>query len=131
MPQMSDGLRHRPNAALSTKNGVDREAHKSSTISNDQHEISSLNRTRNMLQTELERISHVSNALDSDGHILASTKEEYQSMQEETAGAKKSLFRLKRLEMEDSIIFWSAVAFFYLVCLYIICSRIRLPFLSW
>jgi hypothetical protein len=121
----SSTLRHRHNSM------IDPLSKKDALVTDDQDAISSLSRTRNMLQTELERVSHLSTALDSDGQILTLTKEEYESMQEETKGAKSSLYRLKRLEMQDSIIFWSAVAFFYIVCLYIICSRIRVPFLAW
>ena len=127
---MSGGsnLRHRHHKTGDQKNDYysekDRTYNESLNTSDEKGSISSLHRTRNMLQTELERVSHLSTALDSDGSILASTKEEYQSMQIETKGAKGSLYKLKRLELEDSIIFWSSVVFFYLVCLYVCWSRI-------
>lgn len=46
-------------------------------------------------------------------------------------GAKGSLNRLKLKEKEDEIIFWASILFFYFVVLYVLWTRIRIPFLLW
>jgi hypothetical protein len=42
-----------------------------------------------------------------------------------------SLNRLKLKEKEDEIIFWASVVFFYIAVLYVLWTRIRIPFLLW
>ncbi len=46
-------------------------------------------------------------------------------------GAKGSFALLKLKEREDEIIFWSSVVFFFTVALYVLWTRIRIPFLLW
>ena len=84
-----------------------------------------------MMKTELERVAHVSEAIDADGKTIHSTKEEHYGMKGTVKGAKGSLTMLQIQERKESIIFWSAVSFFYTVVLYVLWTRIRIPFLLW
>ena len=84
-----------------------------------------------MMQQELNRISHVSDSIQQDGTKLKETKETHMSMKGGIKGAKGSLSRLKLKEKEDEIIFWSSVVFFYLAVVYVLWTRIRIPFLMW
>ena len=83
-----------------------------------------------MMKTELERVAHVSEAIDADGKTLQSTKDEHYGMKSTVKGAKGSLTMLQIQERKESIVFWSAVSFFYSVVLYVLWTRIRIPFLS-
>jgi len=91
----------------------------------------SLRRTKAMMQQELHRISHVSDAISQDGIKLRMTEEEHLSMKGGIRGAKGSLSRLKLKEKEEAIIFWASVVFFYMVALYVLWTRIRIPFILW
>ena len=84
-----------------------------------------------MMKTELERVAHVSDAIDADGKTLLNTKEEHYEMKGSVKGAKGSLTMLQIQERKESIVFWSAVGFFYTVVLYVLWTRIRIPFLLW
>ena len=84
-----------------------------------------------MMQQELNRISNVSESINEDGKTLKATKDEHLGMKGGIQGAKGSFARLKLKEKEDEIIFWASVTFFYLVVLYVIWTRIRIPFLLW
>lgn len=92
---------------------------------------SSLERTKEMMRSELERVSHVSNVIHTDGKALEQTRDEQLEINDAGKGAKGSLQRLKLQEKQESMVFWSSVVFFYLVVLYIVWSRIRIPFLLW
>ena len=92
---------------------------------------SSLERTKQMMKSELERVSHVTNVIDTDGQALNKTREEQQELGDAGKGAKGSLQRLKLEEQKENIIFWSSVVFFYLVVIYVVWSRIRIPFILW
>jgi hypothetical protein len=91
----------------------------------------SLQRTKQMMHQELNRLNAVAETIDKDGKILNQTKDEHLGMKGGIRGAKGSLGKLKLKEREDQIIFWSSVIFFYLVVLYVLWTRIRIPFLLW
>ena len=84
-----------------------------------------------MMQQELNRISNVSESIDNDGKVLKMTKDEHLGLKGGIKGAKGSLGRLKLKEKEDEIVFWASVGFFYAVVLYVLWTRIRIPFLMW
>ena len=92
---------------------------------------SSLRRTKTMMQQELDRMSNVTETIDRDGKTLQQTKDEHLDMKGGIKGAKGSFARLKLKDKEDDIIFWSSVVFFYMVVLYVLWTRIRIPFLMW
>ena len=103
---------------------------------NDEHEQSkaiqsSLIRTKQMMQSELQRVSEVTTTIQDDGKKIKSTKDQHLSMEDGVKGARYTLLWLKVKEKEDSVIFWSAVTFFYLVVLYVMWTRVRIPFLLW
>ena len=104
----------------------------SSTAAQEAKDItSSLRRTKIMMQQELNRISNVSESIDNDGKVLKMTKDEHLGLKGGIKGAKGSLGRLKLKEKEDEIVFWASVGFFYAVVLYVLWTRIRIPFLMW
>ena len=92
---------------------------------------SSLLRTKQMMQNELQRVSDVTNTIQDDGKKIKNTRDEHMSMGDGVKGARYALVWLKMKEKEDVIIFWSAVTFFYAVALYVLWTRIRIPFLMW
>ena len=135
---MSDGLRQRRNRANeSNRNSLlsptkQRSKKSSQSQAQDAKSITkSLQRTKSMMKTELERVAHVSEAIDADGKTLQSTKEEHYGMKGTVKGAKGSLTMLQIQEKKESIVFWSAVSFFYMAVLYVLWTRIRIPFLLW
>jgi Sec20. len=91
----------------------------------------SLRRTKAMMQQELHRVSHVSETISQDGIKLKMTEEEHLNMKGGIRGAKGSLSKLKLKEKEEAIIFWASVVFFYMVVLYVLWTRIRIPFFLW
>ena len=120
------------NKLLPSKKSKSKKKNQSSNAAQEAREItSSLRRTKNMMQQELNRISHVSDSIQQDGTKLKETKETHMSMKGGIKGAKGSLSRLKLKEKEDEIIFWSSVVFFYLAVVYVLWTRIRIPFLMW
>lgn len=108
------------------------QAHTSATAAQEAQDLtSSLRRTKSMMQQELNRISNVSETIDNDGSMLERTKEDHFGMKGGIQGAKGSVARLKLQEKEDSIVFWASVLFFYSVVLYVLWTRIRIPFIMW
>jgi hypothetical protein len=113
------------------KNNTTHSVSKSSAAEDAKLITRSLQRTKNMMHQELNRLNAVSETIDKDGKILNQTKDEHLSMKGGIQGAKGSLGKLKLKEREDQIIFWSSVIFFYFVVLYVLWTRIRIPFLVW
>eukprot|EP00979_Chaetoceros_neogracilis_P014344 scaffold4567_cov276-Chaetoceros_neogracile.AAC.27 len=104
----------------------------SATAAQEAREItSSLRRTKTMMQQELSRISNVSESINQDGITLNETKGQHMGMKGGIKSAGGSLNRLKLKEKEDEIIFWASVVFFYIAVLYVLWTRIRIPFLLW
>lgn len=83
------------------------------------------------MQNELQRVSDVTSVIKDDGKKIQSTKDQHLSMGDGVKNAKFALAWLKVKEKEDVIVFWGAVFFFYGVVLYVIWTRIRIPFLLW
>jgi len=91
----------------------------------------SLQRTKAMMTSELERVSHVTESIANDGKTIHDTKLEHLGIKDAVRDSRGSLGALKRREREERVVFWSAVVFFYLVVGYILWSRLRIPFLLW
>jgi len=122
----------KPKLFSGTKSNVTTHSVSKSSAAEDAKLITrSLQRTKNMMHQELNRLNAVSETIDKDGKILNQTKDEHLGMKGGIQGAKGSLGKLKLKEREDQIIFWSSVIFFYLVVLYVLWTRIRIPFLVW
>ncbi len=92
---------------------------------------SSLLRTKQMMQNELQRVSDVTSTIQNDGKKIQNTKDHHVNMSDSVKGAKINLLWLKVKEKEDSIVFWASVTFFYVVVLYVMWTRIRIPFFLW
>ena len=104
----------------------------SSSTADDARSITqSLRRTQNLLQHELERVHNVSHAIESDSNILHSTKETHLTMKDSVKGANKALSQLERQKQKERFYFLLSVVFFYTVALYVLWTRIRIPFLLW
>jgi len=88
-------------------------------------------RINHMMKQELERVSAVSSAIDSDGSLLREAKEDQKGMTGVVKGARGTLWLLKAQEMRETIVLWCAVVFFYAAALYVLWTRVKIPFLLW
>jgi len=95
-----------------------------------EEENKSLQRTKNMMKSEMDRVAQVSNAIQADTVTIKSTKDQHLGMNDSVKGAKGSLGLLKRQDMEETIIFGISIIFFVLSFLYVMWTRIRIPFLT-
>ena len=84
-----------------------------------------------MLQTELKRVSHVTESIASDGKTIRDTNKEHLGIVDSVKGSGRAMAVLKRREREEAVVFWSAVGFFYSVVAYVLWTRVRIPFLLW
>jgi hypothetical protein len=91
----------------------------------------SLRRTQALLSQELERVSHVSGAIDEDGKMLQKTKTHQHSMNDTVKGANSALRNLQLQQRKEHLILMTSVFFFFAVALYVLWTRIRIPFLLW
>jgi len=86
----------------------------------------SLLRTQNLLRNELERVSHLGNAIEEDGKVLQSTMEDHKSLN--TKNARKALTGLERAQRQEQQILMLSVSFFFLVAFYVMWSRVLIKF---
>lgn len=93
--------------------------------------VESLMRTKSAMKQDLERISHVTDAIDSDGAMLKDTKESHQGLSGLAKGAKGALRYLQAQERREDVVLWAAVIFFFLSAAYVFWTRVRIPFLLW
>lgn len=91
----------------------------------------SLLRTKSLLSQELDRVNQISTNLESDENVLNETKETGDSLSEVIFGAKGALRSLQNQEQREHVVLMASVVFFYLCVLYVVFSRIRIPFLLW
>lgn len=101
------------------------EAHEESDVTESYLRINS------MMKQELERVSAVTNTIDSDGSMLRVAKEDQKGMTGTVKGARGTLWVLRAQEMRETIVLWCAVAFFYVSALYVLWTRVKIPFLLW
>jgi hypothetical protein len=91
----------------------------------------SLLRTQALLQQELERVSHVSEAIDHDGQVLEKTKTHQYTMNDAVKGANAALRNLQLQQRKENLILMTSVFIFYAVAIYVLWTRIRIPFIFW
>lgn len=90
----------------------------------------SLSRTQALLKSELERVSHVSAAIQEDGKLLQQTNTLHQTLN--VKGAKNALTALERSQQREHRILLASVTFFWVAVMYILWERLltRLPFVD-
>ena len=88
----------------------------------------SLQRTQTLLQQELERVSHVSEAIDEDGKLLNQTQTHQLTMNDTVKGANAALRNLQLQKRKEFLVLSAAVLFFYTTVGYVLWTRIPLPF---
>ena len=88
----------------------------------------SLQRTQALLQQELERVSHVSEAIDADGRLLSQTQSHQQNMNDTVKGANAALRILQLQQRKESLVLSASVVFFYTTVAYVVWTRFPLPF---
>ena len=93
--------------------------------------VESLLRTKSAMKQDLERLSHVTDAIDSDGAMLKDTQESQLGLGGLAKGARGALRYLQSQERRETVVLWAAVIFFYLSALYVFWTRVRIPFLLW
>ena len=98
----------------------------SSTASEAQAIQKSLMRTQMLLRNELQRVSHVQNAIDEDGNVLQHTMDQHKSLN--TKSAQKALTALQRAQQQEQRVLMASITFFFVVAFYILWSRILLRF---
>ncbi|KAL7446650.1 hypothetical protein ACHAXM_011303 [Skeletonema potamos] len=86
-------------------------------------------RTKEMMQQELERVSTLNTTINDDGALLNDAKEEHIGMGGTMKGAKGALSKLGRQDVRDAIILRCALVFYWMVVVYVLWSRIKIPFL--
>jgi hypothetical protein len=91
----------------------------------------SLRRTQALLSQELNRISHVSEAIEGDGKLLEKTKTHQHTMNDTVKGANAALSNLQLQQRKEKLVLMGATFFFYAIALYVLWTRIRIPFLLW
>lgn len=86
----------------------------------------SLQRSQTLLKHELERVSHVSQAIQHDGQLLGATKDTHAELSDLSKSANRALRELKLQQQKERLVFMSAVVFYILVVLYVLWTRIPL-----
>jgi len=119
--------RKRPN-----DNGADRrEQNQSSSSATHQAQsvTTTLLRTKEMMQQELERVSTLNTTINDDGALLHDAKEEHVGMGGTMKGAQGAMSKLGRQDIRDAIILRCALVFYWIVVVYVLWTRIKIPFL--
>lgn len=89
----------------------------------------SLLRTKNMMEQELNRVSTLNNTITDDGALLQTARDEHTDMGGTMKGARGLMKRLGRQDVRDAIILRCSIIFYWLVVMYVLWSRIKIPFL--
>eukprot|EP00547_Thalassionema_nitzschioides_P001629 CAMPEP_0194211828 /NCGR_PEP_ID=MMETSP0156-20130528/11262_1 /TAXON_ID=33649 /ORGANISM="Thalassionema nitzschioides, Strain L26-B" /LENGTH=107 /DNA_ID=CAMNT_0038939507 /DNA_START=172 /DNA_END=492 /DNA_ORIENTATION=- len=77
-------------------------------------------RTQALLQQELERVSHVSNAINEDGNVLTKTKTHQETMNDTAKGANAALRNLKIQLQKEKLVLILSFTFFFAVAFYVL-----------
>ena len=104
-------------------------ADKTSATHQAQSITTSLLRTKNMMSSELERISTLNTTITDEGALLSSTKDEHAGMGGTMKGAKGVMNKLGRQDIRDAFILKCAIILYWMVVGYVLWSRIKVPFL--
>ena len=91
----------------------------------------SLLRTKQMMHSELGRMSHVKDAIQSDENALKNIQEDQMGMGGAVKGAKGALGQMSRQDREEAVVLTISIIIFCLSALYVVWTRIRIPFLLW
>ena len=91
----------------------------------------SLRRTQTLLAQELERVSHVTDVIDHDGQLLERTATHHHQLKHTVHDAGSALRMLKYQQRKAAIIWWTSIAVYSIVFLYVMWARIRIPFVLW
>jgi hypothetical protein len=83
-------------------------------------------RTQNLLKNELQRVSHLGNAIEEDGKVLQSTMDDHKSLN--TRNAQKALTALERAQREEQRMLMLSVSFFFVAAFYVMWSRVLIKF---
>ena len=89
----------------------------------------SLLRTKNMMAQELNRVSTLNTTINDDGTLLNTAKDEHTNMGGTMKSTKGVMKRLGRQYVRDVIILRCAIVFYWLVVIYVLWTRIKIPFL--
>ena len=89
----------------------------------------SLLRTKNMMAQELNRVSTLNTTINDDGNLLNTAKDEHTNMGGTMKSTKGVMKRLGRQDVRDAIILRCAIVFYWLVVIYVLWTRIKIPFL--
>jgi len=89
----------------------------------------SLLRTKNMMAQELNRVSTLNTTINDDGTLLNTAKDEHTNMGGTMKSTKGVMKRLGRQDVRDAIILRCAIIFYWLVVIYVLWTRIKIPFL--
>jgi hypothetical protein len=123
--------RQRPNNNHAAVARREQKNHPSSSSATHQAQsvTTTLLRTKEMMQQELERVSTLNTTINDDGALLNDAKEEHVGMGGTMKGAKGALSKLGRQDVRDAIILRCALVFYWIVVVYVLWSRIKIPFL--
>jgi hypothetical protein len=86
----------------------------------------SLQRSQKLLQHELERVSHVTEAIQEDGKLLGATTSHHHELANVAGSANKALRQLELEKQKERLVFLAAVFFYVLVVVYVLWTRIPL-----
>ena len=89
----------------------------------------SLLRTKNMMAQELNRVSTLNTTINDDGTLLNTAKDEHTNMGGTMKSTKGVMKRLGRQDVRDAVILRCAIIFYWLVVIYVLWTRIKIPFL--
>ena len=131
MPPSRPQPKPRQRSNNNNNNAACREQNSSSSSATHQAQsvTSTLLRTKEMMQQELERVSSLNTTINDDGALLHDAKEEHVGMGGTMKGAKGALGKLGRQDVRDAIILRCALVFYWIVVVYVLWSRIKIPFL--
>ena len=82
-----------------------------------------------MMSAELERVSALNTTIHDDGALLRDAKEEHAGMGGTMKGARKMMGKLGRQDVKDAFILRSAMVFYCAAVVYVLWTRVKLPFL--
>lgn len=92
---------------------------------NEREEVRSLARTRDKMQTELQRMNAITETLEHTSSTIKGTRTQYKTYNSALATASKVLGDLKRKTEDDSKYIWWSFLFFLSVVAYIVLRRMK------
>lgn len=82
-----------------------------------------------MMAQELDRVSTLNTTINDDGALLSDAKTEHAGMGGTMKGARSVMKKLGRQDVRDAIVLRCAIIFYWVVVVYVLWSRIKVPFL--